>query len=153
MNDFLPVYRAYCKAVVFSAAGEQLAETEGSNLITDAGLAVMLAQMYQTTGILTNGFNYIGLSNDSFTETSSSTTLSSEITTNGLGRAQGTVNISGNQVTIAKTFTATGTQSAQKAALFTASSSGTMQHPIAFDAQLSLTNTQQLVVTFTITRV
>ena len=49
-----------------------------------------------------------------------------------------------------KTFTATGSQSAQKAALFSAASSGSMHHVLSF-TQRSLVTNDQLAVTFTIT--
>lgn len=123
------------------------------NVITNAGRIALHKQGYDTTGLLTNGFNYIALSNDSLTETASSTTLSSEITTNGLARAQGTVTLptgTGNVTTIAKTFTATGTQSAQKAALFTASSGGTMNHALSF-TQRNLVTNDTLTITYSIT--
>ena len=55
-----------------------------------------------------------------------------------------------NTTTVQKTFTATGTQAAQKAALFTASSAGTMNHALAF-TQRSLQIGDTLQVTFTIT--
>ena len=85
-------------------------------------------------------------------ETTASTTLSNEITLNGLGRAQGAYahTASTNTTTITEVFTATGTQSAQKAALFTAVSAGTMNHALAF-TQRNLVNTDTLTVTFTIT--
>jgi len=51
---------------------------------------------------------------------------------------------------VQKTFTASGSQAAQKAALFTASSGGTMNHALAF-TQRSLISGDTLQVTFTIT--
>jgi len=122
------------------------------NLITNAGRDYLHLQGYQTTGLGTNGLNYIALSNDTVTETVSSTVLSTEITTNGLGRAQGTVahTAGTNTTTVDKTFTATGTQSAQKAALFTAVSAGTMNHVLGF-TQRALISGDTLQVTFTIT--
>lgn len=130
-----------------------LSEDEAWNLITNAGRIFLHKQGYDTTGLGANGLNYIALSNDAVTETATSTVLSNEIAVNGLSRAQGTVTLptgAGNQTTIAKTFTATGTQSAQKAALFTASSAGTMNHVLAF-TQRNLVNGDTLAVTFTIT--
>lgn len=123
------------------------------NLITNPGRIFLHKQGYDTTGLSANGLNYIALSNDTLTETAASTTLSSEITTNGLGRAQGTVTLptgAGNQTTVDRTFTASGAQSAQKAALFTASSGGTMNHVLAF-TQRSLITSDTLQITFTIT--
>lgn len=122
------------------------------NVITTVGRDFLHAQGYSTSPAA-NGLNYIGLSNDALTETSASTTLSNEIAANGLARAQGTVNHTAgtNTTTVAKTFTcATAPQSAQKAALFTASSSGTMNHALAF-TQRSLQIGDSLAITFTIT--
>lgn len=123
------------------------------NLITNAGRIFLHTQGYGTTGLESNGFNYIALSNDTVTETAASTTLSNEIVGNGLARAQGVVTLptgSGNQTTIDKIFTATGAQSAQKAALFTAASSGIMNHVLGF-TQRSLLAGDTLQITFTIT--
>jgi hypothetical protein len=123
------------------------------NLITNAGRVQYHKQCLDTSGLATNGNNYIALSNDTVTETAASTTLSAEIVANGLERAQGTVTLAtgaGTQTTVAKTFTASGTQAAQKAALFNLSAAGTMNHVLGF-TQRSLITNDQLVVTFTIT--
>lgn len=123
------------------------------NLITNAGRIFLHTQGYGTAGLGANGLNYIALSNDAVTETATSTVLSNEITLNGLGRAIGTVTLptgSGNQTTIDKTFTATGAQSAQKAALFSAASVGTMNHVLSF-TQRALITSDTLQITFTIT--
>lgn len=121
------------------------------NVITTAGVDFLFVQGY-STGPGANGLNYIALSNDALTENSASTTLSSEIASNGLTRAQGTYAHTNGQstATISKTFTASGTQAAQKAALFSASSSGTMNHALSF-TQRSLISGDTLSVTFTIT--
>lgn len=123
------------------------------NLITNPGRIFLHTQGYASTGLGANGLNYIALSNDTVTETATSTVLSNEIASNGLTRAQGTVTLptgSGNQSTVDKTFTATGTVSAQKAALFTAASSGTMNHVLGF-TQRNLINADTLQITYTIT--
>lgn len=122
------------------------------NLITNAGRDYLHLQGYGTAGLGTNGLNYIALSNDAVTETATSTVLSNEITLNGLGRAQGTyAHTAGtNTTTISRVFTATGAQSAQKAALFTAAAAGTMNHVLGF-TQRSLITGDTLSLTFTIT--
>lgn len=122
------------------------------NLITNNGRDVLHKQCYGTiTDIVTNGFNYIALSNDPVTETAASTVLSNEITTNGLGRASGTfAHTAGtNTSTIDHTFTATGAQSCQKAALFTALVAGTMNHVLGF-TQRNLVLLDTIDVTYTI---
>lgn len=123
------------------------------NLITNVGRIFLHKQGYDLSGLNANGLNFIALSNDTVTETGTSTVLSNEIVSNGLSRAQGTVVLptgSGNQTTVDHTFTASGAQSAQKAALFTASSSGTMNHVLGF-TQRSLITNDTLEITFTIT--
>jgi len=122
------------------------------NLITFAGRDFLHLQGYGTAGLGTNGLNYIALSNDTVTETTASTVLSNEIVANGLARAQGTVThtASTNTTAIDKTFTATGAQSAQKAALFTLAAAGTMNHVLGF-TQRSLILNDTLQITFTIT--
>jgi len=121
------------------------------NVVTTAGVDFLFAQTYGASPAA-NGLNYIALSNDTLTETSASTTLSNEIAANGLQRAQGSYAHSNgaSTATVTKTFTATGTQSAQKAALFSQSSGGTMQHALAF-TQRSLVASDTLAVTFTVT--
>lgn len=123
------------------------------NTKTTAGIDFMFLQTYGTSGLGSNGLNYVALSNDSLSETSASTTLSNEIAANGLSRAQGTYahTTGASTATISKTFTCTTTsQAAQKAALFSASSSGTMQHVLAF-TQRTLQVGDTLTITFTIT--
>ncbi len=124
------------------------------SVITNVGRIQLHKGGYWTSGLPTNGFNFIALSNDALTETATSTTLSTEIAANGLTRAQGTVTLpigAGNQTTVDKTFTATGAQSAQKAALFDASSVGNMNHALAF-TQRALVSTDTLQITFTMGR-
>lgn len=145
--------RASAHVVHRSADGTILGEETVHNVITNAGRDFLHLQGYGTTGLGANGLNYIALSNDTLTETTASTTLSTEIVANGLTRAQGTVNhtVGTNTTTVSKVFTcATAPQAAQKAALFTASSSGTMNHALAF-TQRSLQIGDTLTITFTIT--
>lgn len=152
LSEHVNLPRASAYIVHRNAAGDILGAETVHNVITTAGRDFLHQQGYKDTGLGSNGLNYIALSNDTLTETSASTTLSSEITTNGLGRAQGTYAHTGgtNTTTITKTFTASGTQSAQKAALFTASSAGTMNHALSF-TQRNLSSGDTLAVTFTIT--
>lgn len=129
----------------------ELSSETSYNVKTTAGIDFTFVQTY-STGPGGNGLNYIALSNDTVSETTASTTLSNEIASNGLQRAIGAyAHTNGaSTATISKTFTASGTQSAQKAALFSASSSGTMNHVLAF-TQRSLISGDTLSITFTIT--
>lgn len=129
-----------------------LSEDETSNVKTNAGMDFIHLQAYGSSGLEANGLNWIALSDDSLVETAASTTLSNEIVANGLARAQGTVSHTPGAATttIAKVFTATGAQTCQKAALFTAASAGIMNHPLAF-TQRSLQNGDTIQLTYTIT--
>jgi hypothetical protein len=123
------------------------------NQITNSGRDFLHQQGYATSGIGTNGLNWIALTNTAITPAAGDTTLSGEITTNGLARAQGVVahTAGTNITTVANTFTCvTAAQAAQAAALFTASSAGTMNHELTFP-QRSLQVNDQLVLTFQIT--
>jgi hypothetical protein len=130
-------------------------DVEAWNLITNTGRVQIHTQVYGTTGLLTNGFNYIALTNDATAPAATDTVLASEITTNGLQRVQGVVTLptgSGTMTTVANTFTYTGggSQGVQKTALFTAISSGVMCHEIAF-TQRTLFTSDTIALTFTIT--
>lgn len=131
---------------------ELLSEEEVTNVITKAGVDFLFAQTYGTSPA-GNGLNYIALSDSALTENADSTTLSGEITANGLARAQGTyAHTAGTSVaTVSRVFTATGAQSCRKAALFSASSGGTMQHAIAFASAKSLDPGDTLSVVFEMT--
>ena len=128
-------------------------DEEVQNLITNAGRDQLHLQGYGTTGLATNGFNYIALSNDATPPAAGDTTLAAELSGNGLSRVQGLVSHTAgtNQTTIANTFTYSGSsQAVQKTALFNASSVGTMNHEIAFTQRTLFTN-DTLTLTFTIT--
>jgi hypothetical protein len=138
-----PIIEAHVEIV-----GEEIA----TNVITTVGRDFLHTQGYGTSPA-GNGLNYIGLSNDALTENAASTTLSSEIAANGLTRAIGTVShtTGTSTTTVAKTFTCTTAQQAcQKAALFTASSGGTMNHALSF-TQRTLQVNDTIAITFTIT--
>lgn len=160
LNEFFPIGRASLnikhqrvrrKGSLF-VLEDVTPEEKVWNLITNAGRDYLHLQGYGSSGLGANGLNYIALSNDTVTETAVSTTLSNEITLNGLGRAQGTYSHTAgtNTTTVSRVFTATGSQSAQKAALFTAAAAGTMNHVLGF-TQRSLINGDTLSLTFTIT--
>lgn len=118
-----------------------------SNLITNAGRDFIHQQAYGLTGV-SGGLNFVGLSNDLLSETPASLALSSEIAANGLSRAPGLVaHVAGtNLTTVGAVFTALAAQSAQKMALFSALSGGSMCHVFGF-TQINLTVGQTLGAT------
>ena len=135
------------------AEGNLLASGKSKNLKTNAGLNFILAQAYSASGAAGTGLAYVACSTDtSVTETATSTTLSNEITTNGLARHIGTFTSTGTGTcTISYQFTATGSVTCGKVALFSAAISGTMNHVLVVSPAQPLVNTNTFTVTFTIT--
>jgi hypothetical protein len=87
------------------------------------------------------GLQFIALTNDSGAAAAGDLTLASEITSNGLGRVMATFahtqsKAAFNAVTLTNTFTASGSQSCQKAGLFSALSSAGAD-PMFFEANFS----------------
>jgi hypothetical protein len=139
---------------------EVVSKHEAHNILTDAGRVAIHTYIYgtsaqRTSAGLGSGLNFIAISNDPATPVAGDTALASELTTNGLARAQGSVtlpSLGGNQTIISKVFTYTGVsqQGVQKTALFDASSNGKMAHEIIFPQRLLATN-DQLTIQFAIT--
>lgn len=126
---------------------------ETHNLLTNDGRDFLHQQGYFTSGLGTNGANYIALSSDGTSPSASDTSLTGEISSGGLARSQGSVSHNSGETTttIQKTFTATASHSdVQKSGLFTASSGGTMVHEATF-SPVNLESNDQLQVTWTIT--
>ena len=110
------------------------------NLRTNAGADFWDAQLFKVASAAATA-NYIALTADATTPAATDTTLPSEITTNGLGRAQAAdAHTAGaSSSALSKTFTYTGSSSVTiaKIGLFNASSSGTM----ALETLLATTGT------------
>lgn len=125
------------------------------NTFTNAGRDLAHAQMYTNTSAGTRGCGYIASSTEGTTPVAGDTTLASEISTNGLQRADaGTKTHTGgtNTTLIEHTFTASGAHTAvHKAALFNASSAGTMAHAANFSSDVTLATNDQLKISFTLT--
>jgi hypothetical protein len=120
------------------------------NLRTNAGGDWQASVMGNTSGPPATG-NYIALSNDATAPSTSDTTVTSEIATNGLSRAQGVYAHTGgtSSYTIQKVFSATGTQASQKAGLLNAASVGTLVFENTY-TQVTVNNGDTLTVTWTI---
>jgi hypothetical protein len=91
------------------------------NLLTNGGRDFIHNQAYTNTSAGTQGSRYIAVTTDTGSPAAGDTTLTSEITTNGLGRAAATTNTHSagtNQSTLGITFTASGAHTAvQKSAV------------------------------------
>lgn len=139
-----------------------VSEEKKFNLVTDAGRVGIHTYIYGTAAqraaaspVVSNvGLNYIALSNDGSAPANGDTSLTGELSGDGLSRVQGTVTLptgSGTVTTISHTFTYAGvSQAVQKTALFDASSGGRMAHEILFTSK-TLTTGDQLTLNFEIT--
>lgn len=125
------------------------------NTFTNAGRDLAHAQMYTNTSAGTRGAGYVAVSADTGTPAAGDTSLTGEISTNGLARADATTKTHSagtNTSTIEHTYTASGAHTAvHKAALFNASSGPTMAHAAVFSSDVTLATNDQLKVTFTLT--
>ena len=125
------------------------------NVFTNAGRDWVHAQAYTNTSAGTRGAGYIAVSAETTTPVAGDTTLAGEISTNGLARADATTKThtgGTNTTLIEHTFTASGAHTAvHKAALFNASSTGTMPHAANFSSDVTLATNDQLKVSFTLT--
>jgi hypothetical protein len=95
------------------------------NVMTNCFANFAQKQLAGTSGLFTNGGNYIGLTANSTSNGQNDCNLQGEITTNGLARAQGTVTFNSTAISagdvswkISKTWSVTGTQTVSKAGLF-----------------------------------
>lgn len=99
------------------------------NLRTNAGADFWNTQLFSTSPG-TAGANYIALTTDTVAPAAADTTLTSELTTNGLGRAQATVThtAAASSTQLSHTWTYTGSTSVviAKVGLFNAATVGTM---------------------------
>ena len=125
------------------------------NVLTNGGRDFIHNQSYTNSSAGTIGSIYLAVSADSAAPAAGNTTLASEIASGGLTRALSDTHTHSNGTntsTVEHTFTASATHTAvHKAALFNASSSGTLTHAAAFSSDVTLASGDQLKVTFTLT--
>lgn len=121
------------------------------NMRTNAGADWQAGLMGDAAG---TPAKYIGLTADTTSLTGAETSLTSEISTAGLSRAAGTYSHSpagSTNYVITKAFTATGTVSnIHRAALFTASSSGTMPFVANLNADVTVATDDTLTISWLI---
>lgn len=124
------------------------------NLVVNAGIDLIAAQMLTNTSAGTRGAGYIALTENGTAPGASDTTLTAEITTNGLARADATTkthSAGASTTVIEHTFTASGAFSTvQKSGLFNASSAGTLLAENTFTSTALAVN-DQIKITWTIT--
>lgn len=130
----------------------------GLHLRTDAGKDFQSKVMGDTASNGTGSYaaaNYVALTENTGAPAAGDTALTGELTASGLGRAQGTYahTAGAGSYTITKAFTSSDatTRTIHKAALFNASSAGTMPFESALPADAILVSGDTLTVTWTIT--
>lgn len=125
------------------------------NTFTNAGRDLAHAQMYTNTSAGTRGCGYVAVSTEGTTPVAGDTTLAGEISTNGLARADATTktHTNGTNTSVVEhTYTASGAHTGvHKAAIFNASSAGTMAHAANLSSDVTLATNDQLKITFTLT--
>lgn len=138
-------------AVIFRKDGTVEDLGVSTNLRTTAGLNWQADVMGHTTQPAEA--QYIGLTTNTGAPAAGDTTLTGEISTGGLGRAQGTYahTPDATSYTITASWTASATHTAvHKAGLFNASSGGTMAFTTNLNADATLASGDQLQVTWTV---
>lgn len=134
-----------------NAAGELLNSGESTNLRTNGGADFQADVMGKTTQPAPA--QYIALTVNTGAPAAGDTTLTGEIATGGLSRAQGAyAHTNGTtSYTITNTFTASATHTAvHKAGLFNASSSGTLVFETNLSSDVSLVSGDTLTITWTV---
>lgn len=123
------------------------------NLLTTEGRDFFHAQVYTNTSAGTRGGGFLAVTTDSAAAAAGDTTLATEITTNGLARADATTKNhtdNSNTTLIEHEWTATGTHTnVQKVGMFNASSGGILTHEGVFTAA-SLISGDKLKVSYTV---
>jgi hypothetical protein len=119
------------------------------NLTTNAGKDAIKQQVLNT-GSQPAACGFIAISTSAVTPAAGDTTLTGEVATNGGARASGTYASTGTgTATLTKVFTATGAiTSVQAAAVFNASSAGSMCFEVGSLGPVTLANTDTLTVTW-----
>jgi hypothetical protein len=123
------------------------------NLFLTDGRDFIHAQAYTNTSAGTRGAGFMGVSADAGSPAAGDTTLTAEITTGGLGRADVTTKThtdNSNSTTMDHTYTASATHTdVRRVALFNASSAGTMVHSGTF-TNATLQSGDKLQVIYTL---
>ena len=150
-----PKERNVAKVVIIRADGTVEAPIYGWNARVDSGANQQAVLMGSAAG---TPFKYLALSTTSLTIAKGDTTLSGEITTNGLGRVAATYGsyvapstLGGSaSFQLTNTFTASGTSTVNSCALFDAISVGHMFSEINLSSAATLNSGDTLVLTYTI---
>ena len=134
---------------------ERVTQKDITNLLTTVGRDFFHAQIYTNVAVGTQGGNEMAISDDATAVTDVDTLLTGEITTNGLIRSVATTIshiTASNETTLEIIYTAGAAFTAlHKAALFNASTVGTMTHAAVFSTDVTLAIDDTVTVTWTLT--
>lgn len=152
----MTIHGFLCATVTKAKTGERKVLARWKhNLLTNGGRDAFHALCYTNNAAGTRGYGYIASTESTITPAASDTTLSGEIATNGLTRADATTkthSAGSNSTTVEHTFTASGSFTDVKAsATFNAASSGTMAHIANFSSGSgALATNDTLKITWTL---
>jgi hypothetical protein len=146
---------------IITRANGSIERSVGYNARVDAGAALNASLISGTTlgGISSPAAaKYIALSTATLSPAKADTTLASEITTNGLGRALGTSGTytapsaldGAASYVLSKTFSATGTSTVVSAAIFDATSAGNMFVEANLSSSATVNNGDSLTISWTV---
>lgn len=141
-----------CEVILSDADGKVVHEETYNNIITSAGKAA-IAGLVGNTGGLT-AFSYLAVGTSATTPVVGDTALGGEISTNGLGRASGTVtrqttSYTNDTLKIAYTWTASGASTVQEAGILNAASAGTLLSHLLI-GPITTSNGFQLTLNYTV---
>lgn len=157
-ETLVPKNRNYVKIEKIAADGTRTILSDGYNSRVNAGALWQAGVMGSASG---NPANYIALSTATLSPAAGDTTLSGEITSGvnaGLARTQGTYQnytapstLGGSaSYQITNTFTSSGTATVNSAALFTASSGGSLFVEANLSPAATLASGDMLILTWTV---
>ena len=140
------------KVVVRDKLGNIKQEIQTTNIRTNAGIDFVAEALGQSSG-QPAAADFIAVTEDTGTPLVTDTTLASELTVDGLSRAQGTFShtASATSYTIEETFSVSGgPHTVAKSGLFNAGAGGTMVFEALFGSTATVTTSDTLTVTWTI---
>lgn len=153
LEDGLSIgYHGHVDVYKIPAGGKEILVTSKDNLLVDNGKNYIRTQIGSGGAVASNSSSYISLSNSTDSPAAGWVQIPSEISTNGLARAQGTYAANGTGAwNMTYTWTATGSQDAQLTGLNYASgnTSGALFAALTF-TNTSLQENDQLRVVWSI---
>lgn len=138
---------------VLDKDGNLLHEYKGENLIVNVGKAAMAGLVSGVGGVA--AFTYLDTGSSATAATAADTALNTPNSTNGMGRQAASMSLSSTTSTndtlnALYTWTATGAVTINECGLFNAASVGTMLGHYVFSSPVTLANTNQFKLTYSV---